>query len=229
VRRLIEGAMDDRSRVLLVDDHVMLRDAVRVALELAGHEIAGETGNGNEALQLVEELQPGVVVMDVTLPGMDGLEATRRVCERWPAVRVVVLTMHDDPSLVVRAVRAGASAYLTKTFSMQEVVQAVEKVGSGEVMLSPSLAGSMLRELTTRRDVRRALITKREEEALHLVADGYSTHEVASRLLVSDRTVYDDLSSAYGKLDARATQAAFDGVRWGIISRELSSHSARDG
>src|SRR6266536_3641432 len=220
--------MSDQSRVLLVDDHVMLRDAIRVALELAGHEVVGETGNGNEALQLVEELVPDVVVMDVTLPGMDGLEATRRVCETWPAVRVVVLTMHDDPSLVVRAVRGGASAYLTKTFSMQEVVDAVEKVGSGEVMLSPSLASSMLRELTARRDVRRALITKREEEALHLVADGYSTHEVASRLLVSDRAVRRDLPSAYGKLDARAAQAAFDGVRWGIIARELSAHSARD-
>jgi DNA-binding NarL/FixJ family response regulator len=219
--------MSDPSRVLLVDDHVMLRDAIRVALELAGHEVVGETGNGNEALQLVEALMPGVVVMDVTLPGMDGLEATRRVCERWPLVSVVVLTMHDDPSLVVRAVRGGASAYLTKTFSMQEVVEAVEKVGSGEVMLSPSLASSMLRELTARRDVRRALITKREEQALHLVADGYSTNEVASRLLVSDRAVREDLSSAYDKLDARATQAAFDGVRWGIISRELS-HSVRD-
>src|SRR6266542_4031406 len=126
--------MSDQSRVLLVDDHVMLRDAIRVALELAGHEVVGE----------------------------------------------------------------------------------VEKVGSGEVMLSPSLASAMLRELTARRDVRRALITKREEEALHLVADGYSTHEVASRLLVSDRAVRRDLSSAYGKLDARAAQAAFDGVRWGI-------------
>jgi len=219
--------MSDQSRVLLVDDHVMLRDAIRVALELAGHEVVGETGNGNEALQLVEELVPDVVVMDVTLPGMDGLEATRRVCETWPAVRVVVLTMHDDPSLVVRAVRGGASAYLTKTFSMQEVVDSVEKFGSGEVMLSPSLASAMLRELTARRDVRRALITKREEEALHLVADGYSTHEVASRLLVSDRAVRQDLSSAYGKLDARAAQAAFDGIRWGIISRELS-HSVRD-
>jgi DNA-binding CsgD family transcriptional regulator len=81
--------------------------------------------------------------------------------------------------------------------------------------------------LTARRDVRRALITKREEQALQLVADGYSTHEVASRLLVSDRTVRRDLSSAYDKLDARGTEAAFDGVRWGIISRELSSHAAQ--
>jgi DNA-binding NarL/FixJ family response regulator len=143
---------------------------------------------------------------------------------------VVILTMHGDPALVARAVRAGASAYLTKSFSMQEVVEAVDKVAAGEVVLSPNLAGSMLRELSAPSDVRRELITKREADALELVADGYSTHEVASRLLVSDRTIRHDLSSAYGKLETRhRTEAVLDTVRWGIISREVSSVSARAG
>jgi DNA-binding NarL/FixJ family response regulator len=220
--------LDGGARVVIVDDHALLRDAIRVALELAGHEIVGEARDGYEAIRLTEELRPAVVLMDVSLPGLDGIEATRRLCTRGTEARIIILTMHGDPALVVRAVRAGASAYLTKAFSMREVVETVEKVAEGDVVLSPNLAGSMLRELSAPADVRRDLITKREAEALELVADGYSTREVASRLYVSDRTIRNELSSAYGKLEARSrTEAVLDSVSWGIISRELSSAAAR--
>jgi DNA-binding NarL/FixJ family response regulator len=218
--------VDGGARVLIVDDHVMLRESMRVALELGGHQVVGEAGDGHEALRLTEELRPSVILMDVTLPGPDGIEVTRRLCARDPELRVVMVTMHSNPALVVRAVRAGAIGYLTKDFSMQEVVSAVDKVAAGDVVLSPNLAGSMLRELTARADVRHDLITKREADALQLVADGYSTHEVAS--LVNDRTVHRDLSSAYGKLDAHRTEAILDSVHWGIIAREVSSTAGRD-
>lgn len=209
---------------MIVDDHALLRDAIRVALELAGHEIVGEAGDGYEAIRLAEELRPAIVLMDVSLPGIDGIEATRRLIVRGSESRVVILTMHGDPALVARAVRAGASAYLTKGFSMPEVVEAVEKVAAGDVVLSPNLAGSMLRELSASAPVRHDLITKREADALELLADGYSTHEVASRLLVNDRTIRHDLSSAYGKLESsHRTEAVLDTVRWGIVSRDISS------
>ena len=226
---MAEPTLDGAARVLLVDDHALLRDAIRVALELAGHEVVGEASDGYEAIRLVEELHPSVVLMDVSLPGPDGIEVTRRLCARDPELRVVMVTMHGNPALVARAVRAGASAYLTKDFSMQEVVSAVEKVAAGEVVLSPNLAGSMLRELTSSAEVRHYLITKREADALQLVADGYSTHEVASRLLVNDRTVARDLSSAYGKLDGRhRTEAILNSVHWGIIAREVSSTAGQE-
>lgn len=215
--------MDGGTRVLIVDDHAMLRDAMRVALELAGHEVVGEAGDGNEALRLVKELRPSVVLMDVSMPGPDGIEVTRKLCADDPNLRVVIVTMHANPALVARAVRAGASAYLTKDFSMPDVVAAVETVAAGDVVLSPNLAGSMLRELTAPPEVRHDLITKREANALRLLADGYSTHEVASRLLVSDRALCHDLRSAYGKLDAEHTEAVLDRVRSGIISREVSA------
>lgn len=215
------------ARLLIVDDHALLRDALRAALELGGHEVVGEAGDGQKGLELVDTLHPSVVLMDVTLPRLDGIEATRRLCAGRSDVRVVILTMHGDPALVARAVRAGASAYLTKSFSMQEVVEAVDTVAAGDVVLSPNLAGSMLRELSAPSEVRRELITRREADALELVADGYSTREVASRLLVSDRTIRHDLSSAYGKLEAsHRTEAVLDTVHWGIIARELSSSSA---
>jgi DNA-binding NarL/FixJ family response regulator len=212
------------ARVLIVDDHALLRDAIRVALELGGHEVVGEAGDGYEAIRLAEELCPAIVLMDVSLPGIDGIEATRRLIVRGSESRMVILTMHGDPALVARAVRAGASAYLTKGFSMPEVVEAVEKVAAGDVVLSPNLAGSMLRELSAPASVRHDLITRREADALELVADGYSTREVASRLLVSDRTVRQDLSSAYGKLESsHRTEAVLDTVRWGIVSRDISA------
>jgi DNA-binding NarL/FixJ family response regulator len=227
--RRIEADVNGGARVLIVDDHVMLRESMRVALELAGHDVVGEAGDGHEALRLAVELRPSVVLMDVTLPGPDGIEVTRRLCARDPELRVVMVTMHGNPALVARAVRAGACAYLTKDFSMHEVVSAVEKVAAGDVVLSPNLAGSMLRELRAPADVRHDLITKREADALQLVADGYSTHEVASRLFVNDRTVFRDLSSAFGKLDARQrTEATLDSVHWGIIAREVSSNTGRD-
>jgi DNA-binding NarL/FixJ family response regulator len=219
--------LDGGARVLIVDDHALLRDAIRVALELAGHEIVGEAGDGYEAIRLAEELRPAIVLMDVSLPGIDGIEATRRLIIRGSESRVVILTMHGDPALVARAVRAGASAYLTKGFSMPEVVEAVEKVAAGDVVLSPNLAGSMLRELSAPASVRHDLITKREADALELLAEGYKTHEVASRLLVSDHTIRHDLSSAYGKLESsHRTEAVLDTVRWGIVSRDISSTSS---
>ena len=140
--------MDGGARVLIVDDHAMLRDATRVALELGGHDVVGEAANGDEALQLAGELRPSVVLMDVSMPGPDGIEVTRRLCAHDPEMRVVMVTMHANPALVARAVRAGASAYLTKDFSMQDIVAAVGTVAAGDVVLSPNLAGSMLRELT---------------------------------------------------------------------------------
>jgi DNA-binding NarL/FixJ family response regulator len=227
--RRIGADVDGGARVLIVDDHVMLRESMRVALELAGNDVVGEAGDGHEALRLAEHLNPTVVLMDVSLPGLDGIEVTRQLCTGSSELRVVMVTMHGNPALVARAVRAGASAYLTKDFSMQEVVSAVEKVAAGEVVLSPNLAGSMLRELTASAEVRHYLITKREADALQLVADGYSTHEVASRLLVNDRTVARDLSSAYGKLDGRhRTEAILNSVHWGIIAREVSSAAERE-
>src|SRR5260370_16776029 len=109
----------------------MLRESMRVALELAGNDVVGEAGDGHEALRLVEQLRPTVVLMDVSLPGPDGIEVTRQLCKRSPDLRVVMVTMHGNPALVARAVRAAPSPYLTKNFSLQEVVSAVQTVATG--------------------------------------------------------------------------------------------------
>ena len=172
---------------------------------------------------MAEELRPDVVLMDVTMPVLDGVEATRLVRERLPGTQVVILTMHADRDVLAGAIRAGAAGYLVKDCSTEEVVETVRLVASGETALTPGLAASMLAEAmrldpapTDSED--ESVISKREEEVLQLIADGLSTPEVAAQLYISVKTVKNHLASIYQKLDSRdRTQAVLRAVRMGII------------
>jgi DNA-binding NarL/FixJ family response regulator len=208
-------------RVLLADDHRMLRETLRRSLADFGVEVVGEAADGREAVEQAAALRPEVVLMDVTMPVLDGIEATREIRERAPDTSVVMLTMHADDEMVVRAIRAGASGYLVKDCSVEEVAGTVRRVAAGQTALSPELAASMLAEV---RRLERAgepaepVITRREAEVLQLVADGLSTTEVAARLYISVKTVKNHLASIYAKLDARdRTQAVVRAVRMGIV------------
>ena len=206
--------------VLIADDHQLLRQALRRAMEDAGLIVLGEAGDGAEAVQLVDALRPELVIMDVTMPVLGGIEATRRLHAAHPDLPIVILTMHDEEALREEALRAGASAFLSKDSSMQEVVATAIATAAGEA-LSAGLASSILTELTAPAPATVAELsplTRREEEILQLIADGYSTSEVASRLFISGKTVKNHLASVYDKLDARdRTQAVLSAVRIGII------------
>jgi DNA-binding NarL/FixJ family response regulator len=208
-------------RLLLADDHRMLREGLRRTMEEEGFEVVGEAADGEEALRLAAKLRPDVVLMDVTMPVLDGVEATRQLHEHLPEIPVVILTMHADREVLARAIRAGAAGYLVKDCSTDEVVRTVRLAASGETALSPELAASMLAE-AQRTDAPAAdqdpIISRREEEVLQLVADGLSTSEVAANLYISIKTVKNHLASIYEKLDSRdRTQAVLRAVRMGII------------
>ena len=210
-------------RVLLADDHTMLRQSLGRALTEHALEVVGEAGDGEEAARLALELLPDVVLMDVSMPVLDGVEATRLIRDQTPAVQVVILTMHADKNVLDRAIRAGAVGYLVKDCTIDEVVRTIEQAASGETALSPKLAGAMLAEAVKPLAgvAPDSIISKREEEVLQLIAEGLSTTEVATRLYISVKTVKNHLASVYQKLDSRdRTQAVVRAVRMGIIRLE---------
>ena len=210
-------------RLLLADDHRMLREGLRRSMTEQGFEVVGEAVNGEEAVRLGLELVPDVILMDVSMPEMDGVEATAALRQAGSPARIVMLTMHADSDVLAEALRAGASGYLVKDCSTEEVAEAVRAAANGETALSPQLAATMLEEVRRLEgpdpepDEER-IITKREEEVLQLIADGCSTPEVAARLYISQKTVKNHLASIYQKLDARdRTQAVLQAVRMGIV------------
>ena len=204
------------TRLLLVDDHKLLREGLRRAVEDAGFDVVGEAGDGEEAVRLAVELRPDLVLMDVTMPVLDGIEATRRLRQSAPEARVVILTMHGEEETVDRALRAGAVAYLLKDCSIDQVADTLRAVAAGDTDLSADLARSLLAELPGPGPT--PVLSQREVEVLQLFADGCSTVEVGQRLYISAKTVKNHLASIYEKLDARdRTQAVLTAVRMGII------------
>jgi DNA-binding NarL/FixJ family response regulator len=205
-------------RLLLVDDHKLLRQGLRRAVEEAGFDVVGEAGDGEEAVRLAIELQPDLVLMDVTMPVLDGIEATRRLRQSAPEARVVILTMHGEEETVDRALRAGAVAYLLKDCSTDQVADTLRAVAAGDTDLSADLARSLLAELPGPGPTPPTALSQREAEVLQLFADGCSTVEVGEKLYISAKTVKNHLASIYEKLDARdRTQAVLTAVRMGII------------
>ncbi len=209
---------------MLADDHRMLREGLRRSMTDQGFDIVGEARDGDEAIRLAEELQPEVILMDVTMPEVDGVEATRQIKISYPGIAIVMLTMHADQEVLAAAIRAGASGYLVKDCSTDEIATAIRTVVRGETVLSPQLAASMLEEVRKLEEPspdEERVITKREEEVLQLIANGCSTPEVAERLFISQKTVKNHLASIYQKLEARdRTQAVLQAVRMGIIHLE---------
>jgi DNA-binding NarL/FixJ family response regulator len=210
-------------RVLLADDHRMLREGLHRSLTEEGFDVVGEADNGEQAVALAAELQPDIVLMDVSMPQMDGVEATRAIRATGTETRVLMLTMHADKDVLADAIRAGASGYLVKDCSTEEVAEAIRMAANGDTDLSPLLAASMLDEVRrleapTEPADEEHVITKREEEVLQRIADGCSTSEVAQQLFISQKTVKNHLASIYQKLDARdRTQAVLQAVRMGIV------------
>jgi DNA-binding NarL/FixJ family response regulator len=202
--------------VMLVDDHTMLRQGLRRSLEHEGLQVVAEASNGSEAVRLALAHRPDVVLMDVSMPEVDGIEATRRLVRADARQRVVMLTMHVDRDVIERAMKAGAVGYVTKDSTVKEVALAVRMAANGDRIMSPRLAGVMA-DRSPSDDASR--LSPREEELLQYIADGLSTTAVADRMCISPKTVKNHLASIYDKLDARdKTQAVLTAVRLGIVT-----------
>ena len=205
-------------KILLADDHSLLREGLRKSFESAGDEVVGEASTGEEAVTLARALQPQVVLMDLSMPVMDGIEATKRIRQELPNTRVAVLTMHDDIDKTRDAIAAGASAYLSKGTSFAEVRDTVMRVAEGDTVLSPAVAGAMLTTAQEQQD-NQDLLSDRQVEILQAIADGMSTKQAGRYLGITTKTVHNHLNAIYRKLDAQSlTHAVLSAVRMGIIN-----------
>lgn len=210
-------------RVLIADDHTMVRESLVALLEASGRvAVVGQAANGVDALALAESLDPDVAVIDISMPGLGGLEVIRRLQLQAPRTRVLVLTMHEDQEYLLHAVRAGATGFLLKDSPAAELVAAVANVGEGRGHFSPD-AARVLAEQLQRPD--RGLddpygsLTPREREVFHLIVEGLSTKEVARRLDISVKTAENHRARVLAKLDARNTAEVIRyAVRRGLMT-----------
>jgi DNA-binding NarL/FixJ family response regulator len=210
--------------VLLVDDHDLFRSGLRSLLEEQGVRVVGEADNGSSALQLVSELAPDVVIMDLKMPGLTGVEATREVSSIAPRTRVVVLTISDDDDDVMDAVMAGACGYLLKDSSIDQLIEGVRAAAGGDSLISPQIAAKLLQRLraqTADEAAARAIqteLSERELDVLRLIASGKDNAEIARQLYISPKTVKNHISNILMKLQIEnRIQAAVYAVRSGIV------------
>ncbi len=215
--------MTGKIRVLLADDHAVVRQGIRRFLEEADDiEVVAEAGDGREALEKVREHRPDVAVLDIRMPEMTGVEATRRIKERFTEVRVLILTAYDDDPYIFALLRAGADGYVLKTASGDELIQAVRAVYRGQSALSPEVATKVVQQTVTGKPATAAEqvepLTPRELDVLRLAARGLTNRAIGHELGISHRTVQGYLASIYSKLGVSSrTEAVTEAIRRGWI------------
>lgn len=208
-------------RVLIVDDHTLLRHGLRLILDhVEDLSVAGEAGDGEEAIALARELKPDVILMDVNMPGLDGIEATRRIRAAQPEIHILMLTISKQDKDLIGAIKAGARGYLLKSAESSEVVDSIRRVAAGEAILPPDMIRRVLDELADPTPTPKEL-TERETEILKLVAQGLGNKEIGSELHISENTVKTHVRHILEKLNlSNRAEAAAYAVRAGLIPRD---------
>jgi NarL family two-component system response regulator LiaR len=224
--------MDEKIRIILADDHVMLRQGTVALLQREEDiEVVGQADNGRQAVDLAQRLRPDIVVMDVRMPELSGVEATRQIRERFPAVQVLVLTAHDDEQYIFSLLEAGASGYLLKNAPISDLVQAIRQVHAGKSPLSPSIARKIVVRMSNdeepsqeakQKSESQDSLTPRELEVLQLLAQGLSNRAIAESLSISDRTVHAHLSNIFAKMGVSSRlEAVLSAIQRGWLTLEL--------
>lgn len=209
-------------KVLVCDDQAIVRDGLELLLKLeADIEVIGSAQDGVEAVEMAEKFQPDLVLMDLKMPGLTGVEATRRICASHPTIRVLVLTTFDDDEWVFDAIRAGAAGYILKDTPREKVIEAIRGTLSGKSFVDPSVAGKLLQHVSSKQEQPQSTITEkltsRELEVLKAISHGLTNADIAARLHLSEGTVRNHISAIFAKLEINdRTQAAIIAIRHGL-------------
>ncbi len=209
-------------RLLLVDDHQLFREGLRRILELEPDiTVVGEASNGLEAMTSVSRAKPDVVLMDINMPGLGGVEATRQIKAEWPHLAILVLTIHDDSEYLFEVLRAGAAGYLLKDVEPSRLLEAIRTVARGGSVVTPALTGRLIVEfsrLSKPQSDAEQLLSTREQEVLCLMAEGLGNKDIAQKLYISEKTVKNHVSSILRKLNVSdRTQAVVQGVKLKLV------------
>ncbi|MFP3879768.1 MAG: response regulator [Dehalococcoidia bacterium] len=223
----------DQVTVLIADDHPLVREALYRALEVEEDmKLVGEASDGEEAVRLASELKPNVVVMDIVMPKVNGIEATRKIKDVAPDTAILILTAYDDEEYVLGLLDAGAAGYLLKSARGRDLVGAIRAIRAGESVLHPNIIARLLKRATVtpvKDNKALGLLSDREAEVLRLVALGMSNKEVAEELFLSQRTVKAHLTSVFNKLNvASRSEAIVKGLQWGLVTLENGEHKPQD-
>ena len=214
----------NKIKILVVDDHAIMRDGIRALLGIHDDmEIVGEASEGKEAIERVQELVPDVVVMDIAMPGMDGLEAARRIRKKNPKVKVLILTQHDNREYILSAIKAGATGYVPKRALGSELVSAIRAVHVGDSFLYPSVATALIEDYRQQADGEEPYdrLTAREREILKLIAEGHTSRQIADILFISSKTVLGHRTKIMEKLDLHnRTELIKYAMRKGLVSMD---------
>ena len=210
--------------ILLVEDHKIVREGTRQLLEQSPDmKVAGEAADGLEAIRLAEEIRPDIIIMDVRLPRLNGIEATRTITGRFPEIKVLILSAYEDDSYVFPLLEAGASGYLLKTTSGSELAEAIRQVISGETALSPRISTKLINRLGSRNNQVTEGLTEREMSVLRAAAHGSPNKVIAKQLGISGQTVQVHLRNIFGKLGVNSrSEAVAHAIRHGWITLENS-------
>ena len=208
-------------KILLVDDHAIMRDGIKALLSIYDDiEVVGEASEGRKAIEMARELNPDVVVMDISMPGMDGLEVTRRLTKRNPGMKVIILTQHDNREYILSAIKVGAAGYIPKKALGSDLISAIRAVHSGDSFLYPSAAKTLIddyRKQAEQPDIYESL-TEREREILKLIAEGLTSREIANALYISQKTVQGHRTKIMEKLDLHnRTELIKYAIRKGLV------------
>jgi DNA-binding NarL/FixJ family response regulator len=218
-------------RVVVADDHDLFREGLRQLLEtVPSIEIVGEACDGQQAIELVSELHPDVILMDINMPRLDGIRATEFIVKNYPLTNVVVLTMYQDDEYAIHAVRAGAKSYLLKNTRSDEVIQAIHVAADGGATIDATMAPILMREyqwlLTRTPTNREQAMSDREMMLLRLLAQGYSNRQIAQHLTLAESTVKNNLSSLFQKIGVRdRTQAVLFAISQGLVPKPSEQRS----